>query len=660
MGGLANRAGVTLVGVALVTGFGATAAGSPPPPGVHGGQVERVETAEPVAAVAIAPLTTDDLPDVVTVAPGRLAVRAAGVNGSLRAPVEQAIDVAAPLAVAPLVSPNGLAVIDSASRSMTLLAPRDFGTVDQQHPFVVAARVPLGGDPVAMAARGIDDNERALIAVAERGDGDVRLLFGHPSKAEISTTEVIKLGSAPTSVSIGEDARDGVPIVAVGTDHGVVVMYIGVDDRAHVTERVPIGGGVTSLAFVGPDADTDESLNADDLADLAALRADGALLTFRGSGLHGVVSKHPRIVDGPDAAGAAGAHVVSGSFGGDSASDIATVTTDGRVAITFGALRGAPRGGPHYPTGAGAGSPAVGDIAGDDHDDLAIPATASPEVRLLALGDDAQISADPTAAELASGLGYLLWWRRDPAGGQRLVEYADGAARDLPDRVPTLPPRTIVGRNTQGHAAVAYVRCSRLCNAEAFDLVTLRARTVDLPLTKGCGADSVAVWGHDIAYGFVHGRACRASRRGIWVRRAGHPPRRLPARRGLLGSLDADHVAWVAYTDDSARALVDGPTGRHLVGLLGVAEVDASMRGPMLVDGPAWWTEWDLTDSGETGTLMRALPDGRHCQASRRDLPTHRDELDAAVNGGTVYYAYDRGVFRASPRGIDWATQRCT
>jgi hypothetical protein len=133
----------------------------------------------------------------------------------------------------------------------------------------------------------------------------------------------------------------------------------------------------------------------------------------------------------------------------------------------------------------------VGDVVGDDLDDLMIPAAGLAEVRLLPMPGDEQISADPTAGKLASGLGRLVWWRRDPAGGLRLVEHTAGATRDLPVRVPSAPARTILGRNPQGRPAVAYGRCSRACRAEAFDLVTLRERPVPLRLPEGCFPESV-------------------------------------------------------------------------------------------------------------------------------------------------------------------------
>jgi hypothetical protein len=173
-----------------------------------------------------------------------------------------------------------------------------------------------------------------------------------------------------------------------------------------------------------------------------------------------------------------------------------------------------------------------------------------------------------------------------------------------------------------------------------------------------------AIWDHDVAYGSVRGRRCAASQRGIWVRRGGRPARRLTSSRGLLGGLDARHVSWVAYNDYSGRAIVEGPTGRHLVGLLqspGVEDwINGSMRGPVFANGRVWRSEWVSFISGDTGTLKRALPDGRRCEATARDLPTHNEELDVAVYRCSVYYANDRGVFRARTDSLDWAPQHCT
>jgi hypothetical protein len=107
-------------------------------------------TNAPVGAVTASAITGDDLPDLVTAAAGRLDIRAVLADGSLRPVLEQPIDVAAPQGIATLLDPDGLAILDRASRAMTFLEVSDFGTVDRRHPLVVTGRAPLGDDPVAM------------------------------------------------------------------------------------------------------------------------------------------------------------------------------------------------------------------------------------------------------------------------------------------------------------------------------------------------------------------------------------------------------------------------------------------------------------------------------------------------------------------------------
>jgi hypothetical protein len=189
-------------------------------------------TNAPVGAVTASAITGDDLPDLVTAAAGRLDIRAVLADGSLRPVLEQPIDVAAPQGIATLLDPDGLAVLDRASRAMTFLEVSDFGTVDRRHPLVVTGRAPLGDDPVAMASRITgypgDDDRYALIAVAERGAQDIRIFRGAHAPPE-----VVNLGASPTSVAVTEDEYS-VPIVAVGTDDGFAIIDIG--ERARIRQ----------------------------------------------------------------------------------------------------------------------------------------------------------------------------------------------------------------------------------------------------------------------------------------------------------------------------------------------------------------------------------------------------------------------------------------
>jgi hypothetical protein len=635
------------------------ARGNPPPPGIPGGQVVAISMPAPVGAAGIAVHTEDEPPELITVSAGQVEARAIRADGSLAAGWAQPVNAAAPVGVVELFAPAGIGIVDRAARALILLEVDDSGVVDARHPLRDGGRVALAGDPVAVASRLTDDyvvDPYALIAVAERDVRDVRIFRGVRANGE-----AVELDAAPTSVAVSADEQ-GTPIVAVGTDDGVVVIDI---DGGEVNERqeLAIPGGVTSVAYVA-DEELGVTFGPDLRPDLAIVRTDGAVLLFRGRGTGGAVSRRSTVVMGPPGGGGTGAHVVSGDFGADVAQDIATVSSDGRVVVTYGSAGGRPRARREYQTGPTAGVPVVGEFAGDDHDDLIFPATSPDQIRLLPMPGDEQISADATAGGLAAGFGHLLWWRRDPAGGRRLVSRTSGTPHDLPVRVPSRPIRTIVGRNERGHPAVAYGRCGHRCRPESLDLVTLRERPVALPLAKGCSTESVAVWGHDVAYGSVVGRRCPAARRGMWLRRAGHAPERLTRRRGLLGDLDARHVSWVEYADNSGRAMVDGPGGRRLVGLLqapGVADwIDGSLRGPVFVNGRAWWSEWVSFLSGDTGTLRRSLADGRRCEAAARDLPTHDEELDAAVDHGSVYYANERGVFRARSDSLNWFPERCT
>jgi hypothetical protein len=651
---------VALAGLWLVAVLAPVAKGSPPPPGIPGGQVVAIATPESVGAVGLAVLTGDRPPELIMASAGQIELRAFRADGSLGSARVQPVTAAAPLGVAELFLPDGVGIVDRAARAIIVLEVDDSGVADARHPLRDAGRVPLAGDPVAVASRITDnfiDDPYTLIAVAERDTRDVRIFRGPHAAAEVAD-----LGAAPTSVAVGED-DEGTPVVAVGTDDGVELIGVEEEDLSP-RQDLAIPGGVASVALVGPDKDLGVTFGADERSDLAAVRNDGTVLLFRGSAAGGVMSRRATVLTGASPSGGAGAHVVSGEFGGDVAQDVATVSADGRVVVTFGSVGGPRRAGRQYQTGPTAGAPAVGDFAGDDHQDLVFPATEPDQVRLLPMPGDEQISADATAGGLAAGFGRLLWWRRDGRGGMRLVERRSGTSRDLPVRVPSRPIRTIVGRNERDHPAVAYGRCARRCRAETLDLVTLRERPVALPLAKGCSAQSVAVWGHDVAYGSVVGRRCPASQRGMWLRRAGRTPRRLTSDRGLLGGLDSRHVAWVAYRDNAGRAFVDGPSGRHLVGLLqspGVADfIDGSIRGPVFAGGRAWWAEWVSFISGDTGTFKRARADGRHCEVTARDVPTHDEELDAAVDRGSVYYANERGVFHALADSLNWRPEKCT
>jgi hypothetical protein len=121
--------------------------------------------------------------------------------------------------------------------------------------------------------------------------------------------------------------------------------------------RLAVAGGVASVAVIGPD-NFFHTFEGNALTDLVVIRGDGAVLSFRETRTGGVVSARPRVLAGAPLPSAADAHIVSGRYGGGPALDVATVTADGRVAVTFGSLHGPPRTGPEYATGPGAGVPA--------------------------------------------------------------------------------------------------------------------------------------------------------------------------------------------------------------------------------------------------------------------------------------------------------------
>ena len=123
------------------------------------------------------------------------------------------------------------------------------------------------------------------------------------------------------------------------------------------------------------------------------------------------------------------------------------------------------------------------------------------------------------------------------------------------------------------------------------------------------------------------------------------------------------HVGWDDYTQSSGRAHVLGPRGARLVGRTvapGVEDfIDASFRGPFFSGGRAWWAEWSAFVSGQFGVLHVSTPTGRDCRSSIRDLQTHHGELDVAVLDGEVFYAGERGVFRADRASLELRRGKC-
>ena len=127
--------------------------GSPPPPGIPGGQVVSISMPAPVGAAGVAMLTEDEPPELITVSAGQVEARAVRADGSLAAGRAQPVNAAAPVGVVELFVPAGIGIVDRAARALILLEVDDSGVVDARHPFRDGGRVELAGDPVAVASR---------------------------------------------------------------------------------------------------------------------------------------------------------------------------------------------------------------------------------------------------------------------------------------------------------------------------------------------------------------------------------------------------------------------------------------------------------------------------------------------------------------------------
>jgi hypothetical protein len=521
--------------------------------------------------------------------------------------------------------------------------------------------VPVGTAPAAMAAIEIvnGDEFTTLLAVADEGSGDVALL--NPDEA--SLVERVEIGAAPGSIALTSTFVDGDTLVAAGTPVGVTVLAVDTFDgvEGHVRQRLAVPGGVTAVALAESPW-SGATIDDDPFTDLFVARGDGALLVYHGT--KGARFRTTADVVSAPGVVAAPARVFAGRFGGDSALDLAALGADGRVTEFLGSLDGARvRAMPAIDSGVMPAAAIAGDVAGDELDELVVAAHGGGALRTVVSGQDRSISSDATAADLSAGSGQVVWWRRVGLRYQ-LVDWSAGRLRDVPVALTARPVRTIVGVDKAGHPVAAFVGCARDgCGPHRATLPAGTAHPVALHLQVGCRADSVAIFGADLAYGPVGGRRCPSSARGMWLHRAGSRPVRLTKRRGQLGDLDADHVAWNDYTSISARAWVRGTGQAHLVGRIispGVVDfIDGSFRGPLFGGLGVYWAGWVSLTEGDTGTLYRASPSGAHCRGTGRDLPTHRGELDAVADSGRVYYADHRGVFEAKRSSLEWHAVRC-
>ena len=632
----------------------ACAASAAPPPGPEAGSVTVGSLSRPAAAMSLGGvLGRSEEADLITASPGGIRVWPGhgdrGFTGSHAVPMP----LVDPVAVAAI--DQGVAVADRAANALVFARP------DERGQLAAAGSVPVGTAPAAMAAIEIvnGDEFSTLLAVADQGSGDVAL----HNPDEDSPVERVEIGAAPGSIALTSTYVDGDTLVAAGTPVGVTVLAVDTFDgvEGQVRQRLAVPGGVTAVALAESPY-SGETIDDDPFTDLFVARGDGALLVYHGT-KGARFPTTPELVSAPGVV-AAPARLFAGRFGGDRALDLAALGADGRATEFLGSLDGERvRAMPTIDSGVMPAAAIAGDVAGDDLDELVVAGRDGGALRTVVSGHDRSISSDTTAADLSAGSGHVVWWRR--AGPRyQLVDSSAGRLRDVPVTLRARPVRTIVGVDADGHPVAAFVGCgSHGCGPYRATLPAGTAHPVALHLHVGCHADSVAISGADLAYGTVGGRRCPSSARGMWLHRAGSRPVRLTKRRGLLGDLDADHVAWNDYTSISARAWVRGDARAQLVGRItspGVVDfLDGSFRGPLIGGPGVYWAGWISFTEGDTGTLYRASPSGARCQGTGRDLPTHRGELDAVADSGRVYYADHRGVFEANRSSLEWHAVHC-
>jgi hypothetical protein len=303
---------------------------------------------------------------------------------------------------------------------------------------------------------------------------------------------------------------------------------------------------------------------------------------------------------------------------------------------------------------------AAGAFGGDDQLDVAFIDPTAGTVEPILQAGDRRVSATPlrAARNLAAADGRVMWSQR-AVHDQRLMVSSGGAATELPVAGSRRPFRPRVGRARNGSQVATYVRCGRTrCRPYLWNIERAKEARLALPVHRGCAVTDVARWRDTTAYvtGAADRARCPRRARGLWVRKAHEPARRI-ARATSLGDIRRGALTWI---DDGDPGNIHLATRRRAPRKIAVGDPDCCFLDNPIVRGR--FVYWTLSGFGES-TLVRArlrAPTACHALWPRDDerglgYKAYPETADYSVDHGHVYYVNDFGVFEVQPTRITWS-----
>jgi hypothetical protein len=281
-----------------------------------------------------------------------------------------------------------------------------------------------------------------------------------------------------------------------------------------------------------------------------------------------------------------------------------------------------------------------------------------------ALGRDASVSTDRSAANLTAFGSSLAWSREESNGRHRLVSYTKLQAlgsqpppADLAVRASSSPFDPDLGVDRRGRPAVVYTRCAgvsgRNCDVYGFDgKVESKVRGAS---SSRCSEFAPSIWKGVIAFARSGSRRCN----GLYLKGRGpmlRLDRRIPADTDIRGNR-------VAYLHaPSSRSTVirifsfSSEGGRSHVVVAGVRTGRERTR----VTYPEFsgrYLYFLLEDLRRNDVLVgrSRVERGSLLQFSRRTLPGSIDSI--GVDGNTVYFTNGRGVYQATDPALRFSAR---
>lgn len=277
---------------------------------------------------------------------------------------------------------------------------------------------------------------------------------------------------------------------------------------------------------------------------------------------------------------------------------------------------------------------------------------------------DTTVAPDPDAQEITALQGTIVWVTDVPGGRQALMQHTADGTRPVSGAPTAAFYRSIdLGRDSRGRLVLTYLRCATpsRCVPKRDDLAGHRATIKGLGL-RGCTLSTApALWRTRAAYGLEcrRGRTYDARRSGLYVKKRGSGPRRLPRPRDATryGATSVTSVdlrgtrATAIVADIYAYAYSVSVNGKRIrSALVATSEGDSDARARGLALGSAG-DQWSLTASEHAGdppqSVIHRVTAG--CQQYEVMTSPPQDQrfpaIDLAVDGRALYLVVpDTGI----------------